>query len=158
MNGRGHVERGQNKGRSLRMGAADEERRSVQPRLDRRHHRYIDIAPARRIEIPGGALLGLGRARVAVEKERAHREARQRGDRRFMRLIGGDDGKDDFGARDRLGRARRPDHAGCDIVGAHAGARFRIGRIDLDVVSGNPRSREWCANRRERRGPPLRNR
>ena len=109
--------------------AADEERRPVQPRMDRRHHRDVDIAPAGGVHFLGGALLGLRRAGIAVEEECAFCEARQRGDRRLMRLIGRDDREDRLRARDRLRRARRADHVGCDIVGALAGPHPGSGEL-----------------------------
>ena len=36
----------------------------MQPRMDRRHHRNVDIACAGRIHLPGCALLRLGRAEL----------------------------------------------------------------------------------------------
>ena len=90
----------------------------MQPRMNRRHHRHVDIARAGGVHLPGRALLGLGRAGIAVEEQRALREARQRRHRRLMRLVGGDDREDGLGAGDRLGRARRADDVRSGVIGA----------------------------------------
>ncbi len=90
-----------------RVRAADQKRRAVQARMDRRHHRDVDVAPARRLDRARRARLGLRRAGIAVEEEGAGGEARQRGERRGVGLIGGDDGEDQL-ARRRPLRARSP--------------------------------------------------
>ena len=82
----------------------------MQARMDRRHHGDVDITPARGLDLLRGARLGLRRAGIAVEKERAFGEAWQSRDRGFVRLVGGDDGKDRLGACHRLGRGRSAEH------------------------------------------------
>ena len=90
----------------------------MQARMDRRHHRDVDIASARGLDLLRGARLGLRRAGIAVEKERAFGEARQSRERGFVRLIGGDDGEHRLGARDRLGRGRSAEHLRRRIIGS----------------------------------------
>ena len=111
----------------------------MQARMDRRHHRDVDIASARRLNLLSRARLGLRRAGIAVEKERAFREAGQRGKRRLMRLIGGDDREHRLGPRDRLGRGRGAEHLRRGIVGSLRRAHLRVGRIGLDVVGADAR-------------------
>ncbi len=63
----------------------------MQPRMNRRHHRDVDIPRAGGVHLSGRALLGLRRAGIAVEEESVFCETRQRRDRRLMRLVGGDE-------------------------------------------------------------------
>ena len=103
----------------------------MQARVDRRHHRDVDIAPAGRVDLYRRSRLGLRRAGVAVEEQRALRQARQRRQRGLVRLIGGDDGKDGLGARDRLRRARSPNHMGRDVIGAFGRSHLKVGELVL---------------------------
>ena len=80
----------------------------MQTRVNRRHHRDVDIAPAGGVHLLRRALFRLRRAGIAVEEERALFDPRQRGDRRLVRLIGGDDRKDRVGARDGPGAVEAP--------------------------------------------------
>ena len=107
--------------------------------MDRRHHRDVDIMSARGLDLLSGAGLGLRRAGIAVEEERAFGEAGQSRDRRFVRLVGGDDGKDRFGPRHRLGRGRSAEHLRCRIIGPLRSPHFGIGRVGLDVIGANAR-------------------
>ena len=90
----------------------------MQARMDRRHHRDVDIAPARGLDVLRAAQLGLRRAGIAVEKERAFGEPWQSRYRGFVRLVGGDDGKHRLGACHRLGRGRSAEHLRRRIVGS----------------------------------------
>ncbi len=63
----------------------------MQARMNRRHHRDIDIASASRLHRLSRARLGLRGAGVTIEEQRAFHEAWQRGHRRLVRLVGGDD-------------------------------------------------------------------
>ncbi len=99
----------------------------MQPRVNRRHHRHVDVTRAGGVHLFCRSLLRLGRAGVAVEEQRAIGEAGQSGHRRLMRLIGGDDREDDVGAGDGLGRARRPHDIRAGVVGPLGGAHVRIG-------------------------------
>ena len=116
----------------------------MQARMDRRHHGDVDIKSARRLDLLRGARLGLRRAGIAVEKERPFREARQGRYRGFVRLIGGDDGKDRLGActasaaveapstsppHSRLAsRSALPNRrVGLDVIGANAGLEVPVG-------------------------------
>ena len=110
----------------------------MQPRVNRRHHRHVDIACAGGVHLSGGPLLRLRRAGIAVEEQRALCEARQRRHRRLMRLVGSDDREDGVGAGDSLGRARRPDDVRSGVIGALGGAHIRVGGIGLDVVARRP--------------------
>ena len=136
---RRHAERHESRRRRFDMRAADQERGPVQARMDRRHHRDVDIAAARGLDVMSGARLGLRRAGIAVEKERAFGETWQSRHRRFVRLVGGDDGKDGLGARHRLGRGRSAKHFRRRIVRSLRSPHFGIGRIGLDVVGANAR-------------------
>ena len=111
----------------------------MEARVDRRHHRDVDIAPARRVDLGGGAGLGLRRARIAIEEERAFREAGQGRQRRLMRLIGGDDREHRLGPGQRLRRGRSADDIRRHIVGPLRRPDRGIGRIGLDVVNANAR-------------------
>ena len=55
--------------------------------------------------------LGLRRARIAIEKQGALGQAWQGCDRRFVRLVGCDDGKHRLGPGDRFGRGRSAENA-----------------------------------------------
>ena len=129
-----HAERGERGGRIARMRAADEQRRAVKARMDGRHHRHVDVTRPRGVDLFRRALFRLRRAGIAVEKERALGEARDRRDRRLVRLIGGDHGKDRPGALDRLGSGRGAEDVGPGVVGALALPHRGIGSIGLDVV------------------------
>ena len=113
-----HAERRKNRRGILCVRAADEKRRTVQARMNRRHHRDVDVAPARGVHLLRRALLRLRRTGIAVEEKRAPFDAGQRRDSSLVRLIGGDDREDRIGARNGPGRGRRADHIGRDIVGA----------------------------------------
>ena len=125
--------------RGLNVRAADQEGRPVQARMNRRHHRDVDIASARGFHLPSGARLGLRRAGIAIEKQGASLEAWQRGDRRFVRLVGGDDGEHRLRPGDRLGRARSAEHFRRRIVGALRRPNLRVRQIGLDIVGANAR-------------------
>ena len=60
---------------AARVWPADQERRKMQLRMHRRHHRDVDITRARRFDIGPRAGLGLRRAGIAVEEKRATLEA-----------------------------------------------------------------------------------
>ena len=59
----------------------------MQARMDRRHHRDVDIAPARGLDVLRAAQLGLRRAGIAVEEEGAFAEPRQSRFRGFVGLV-----------------------------------------------------------------------
>jgi hypothetical protein len=112
----------------------------VQAWMDGRHHRDVDIAPARGLDLVRGTRLGLRRAGIAVEKKRAFGEAWQSGYGGFVRLVGGNDGKHRLGACHRLGRARSAEHTRRRIIASLCRPHPGIGRIGFDVVSANARS------------------
>ncbi len=66
-----HVERRQNRRGVLGVRTADEKRRAVQSRVNRRHHRDVDVAPAGGVHLLRRALLRLRSAGIAVEEEDA---------------------------------------------------------------------------------------
>ena len=101
----GHAQRCKRGRRRFGVRAADEERRAVQARMHGRHHGDIDITSARRFDRLGALGFGLRRAGIAIEEKRALLQPGRRGERRRMRLIGGDDGEHRVNPRDRLGRA-----------------------------------------------------
>ncbi len=115
----------------------------MQARMNRRHHGDVDIPSARGLDLLRGARLSLRGAGIAIEEERAFREARQRRHRGFVRLIGGDDGEHRLRARDRLGRGRSAKHLRRRVVGSLRRSDGVIGRIGLDVVRANARLEVW---------------
>ena len=134
---RRHAERRERRRRGFNVRTADQQGRPVQARMNRRHHGDVDIASARRLDLLRSARLGLRRAGVAIEEQGASLEARQRGDRRLVRLIGGDDGEHRLRPGDRLGRARSAEHFRRRIVRSLSRAHLRLRRIGLDVVGAN---------------------
>jgi len=134
-----HVERGERLRRGFDMRAADQERGSMQARMNRRHHRDVEVASARRGHVRSRAGLGLGRARIAVEEQRALRQSRQRRQRRLVRLIGGNDGDHRLSAGGRVGRARSADDVRRNVVRSLRRPHLWVGRIGLGVVGGYAR-------------------
>ena len=136
---RRHAEGRKRRGSRFDMRAADQKGSPVQARMDRRHHGDVDIASARGLDFLRGARLGLRSAGIAIEEERALGETWQSRDRRFMRLVGGDDGKDRLGPRDRFGRGRRAQNLRGGIIGSLRSPHFGIGRVGLDIIGANAR-------------------
>ena len=99
--------------------------------MDRRHYRHVDIKPARRLDVLRSARLGLRRAGITIEKERAFGEAWKSRYCSFVRLVGGDDGKDRLGACQRLGRGRSAEHVRRRIIGSLGRPHFGIGESVL---------------------------
>ena len=120
----------------------------MQPGMDRRHHRDVDIAPARRLDaLRPSAPWSAARRNCSRGRRRRPAGQAERGERRRMRLIGGDDGKDQL-ARPRPPRARfpRPQRRRCGIIGALAFAHGSLGRIGLDVVGDDARGEVRAAS------------
>ena len=103
----------------------------MQAWIDGRHDGHVDITSARGLDLLRSARLGLRRAGIAVEKECAVGEARQRRYRGFVRLVGGDDGKDCLGARQRLRRGRSAEHLRRRVIGSLRRPHFGIGELVL---------------------------
>ncbi len=106
--------------------------------MHRGHHGDIDIAAAGGLDPRCRGRLGLRRAGIAIEDDGAFGQPGQGGERRLMRLVGGDDEEHGRRPGDSFGRARGADHVRQRIVGALAGANLDVRRIGLDVVGRDP--------------------
>ena len=93
------------------MRAGDQQRRAVARRMDRRHHRDVDVARAFADE-RGGLLLAAGRDRIDVEVIGIAGKMRRDRTRGLQAGGGGDRRDDHIGFRDRVGRRGREPHAG----------------------------------------------
>ena len=119
------------------MRTADQHRRLVALRIDRRHHGGVHIARSRRLDCRGRLPLGARRTGIAVEIERALSDMRRRAFRHDQGLIGGDGGDDERRAGKRVRHAVAADDADTGIIGTLAVGDGGVSAVGLDVISAD---------------------